>query len=254
MFLSDLNTRQIKKAYHHTIHLYREEARSQVSRSRGSGTSRSASRGSGTGHAEASSESAGVGESAGGAMMTPPTAEGPTEGWFTESSGSSSFYASGSSQSESAFESESESTGESSSETEGVTTGPVFVPIPVQELGSESEWGREEKLSKVAEMLKCQQQRHCFIKIDTEPTQPLRVPDVNTPYVSPETLSEYAAIVYRRQGSLPAAQVDKLLSESERQFMQRALGEGRPQAQLTAASQGDEDLFDAGPEFPVRNG
>ena len=32
MFLSDLNTRQIKKAYYHTTHLYREEVRTTRSR------------------------------------------------------------------------------------------------------------------------------------------------------------------------------------------------------------------------------
>ena len=35
MFLPDLNTRQIKKAYYHTIHLYREETRTIRSQAQG---------------------------------------------------------------------------------------------------------------------------------------------------------------------------------------------------------------------------
>ncbi|MDQ3819436.1 MAG: hypothetical protein M3362_17405, partial [Acidobacteriota bacterium] len=39
MFLPDLNTRQIKKAYYHTIHLYNEQRREVYSASKGEGTS-----------------------------------------------------------------------------------------------------------------------------------------------------------------------------------------------------------------------
>jgi hypothetical protein len=222
MFLPDLNSRQIKKAYYHTVHVYREEERSQVTRGTTHGTTWSSSSSHGSGSSFSSSESSGAGESSGGATMFPPGE--PTEGWFTESAGSSTFSSSGTSQSESEFSSESESTGGSESETNSVTTGPVFVPIPIKELGSETEWGREEKLSKVAELLKFQQQRHCFIKIDRSPTQPLRVPDVSTPNVEPETLLEYERMLHARYGSLSASAVDLLLAQNERDFIARALG------------------------------
>src|SRR5207302_4822096 len=83
-----------------------------------------------------------------------------------------------SSQSSSDFSSESETHGESHSESSGESQVPVWVPIPRQELTTEAEWTREEKLSKVAQLLKEQMQQHCFIKLDTEKTQPLLVPFV----------------------------------------------------------------------------
>jgi hypothetical protein len=181
--------------------------------------------------------------------MMPPGDGGDTEGWFTESAGKSSFSSWGSSDSSSESESFSEASGGSESETESVTTGTVFVPVPVRELGSESEWSREEKLSKIAEMLKYQQQRHCFIKIDTEPTQPLRVPDVITPHAEPETLAEYERMLHERHGSLPAPEVDRLLAENEAAFLDRALGPRKPAATIAAPVEADDDLFDSGPKF-----
>jgi hypothetical protein len=139
-------------------------------------------------------------------------------GWFSENKTESSFSSSGTSD----FESSGGSSSETWSESEGESIVPVWVPIPVQELGSEAEWSREEKVSKVAEMLKCQQQRHCFIKLDTEKTQPLKVPFVKEYSHSPDYLLEYQQAVYQQQGALPAYQVDQLLIESEQKFLTEA--------------------------------
>lgn len=228
MFLPDLNTRQIKKAYYHTIHVYREEEREQRTIGHTRGTSWSKASTMGTGRGSSSSEGTGFGTSS-----APLEGSGdPTEGWFTESSGMSD--------SESEFTSDTETEGGSESESESITIGTVFVPIPKQELGSETEWSREEKLSKVAELLKLQQQRHCYIKIDTIATQPLRVPDVDTPYVSPETLDDYERLVYSEQAALPAAQIDKLLAESEQEFMQRAAAPANSSNARAAQSAGED--------------
>jgi hypothetical protein len=186
MFLPDLNTRQVKKAYYHTIHLYEEQTR----------TIRGHSWGSASGNNLAAASGSGV-------------QTVPVEGWFGGDAVASN----------SSFNSSSSSESFSESESESETVVPVFVPIPVQELGSESEWGREEKLSRVAEMLKFQQQRHCFIKIDTEKTQPLKVPDVRAYGVSPEGMVEYQHEIYKRQGARPGAEIDKRLSENEQRFL-----------------------------------
>src|SRR5207249_881673 len=145
-----------------------------------------------------------------------------TEGWFTESSGSSSFSSDSSTQSSSEFTSESEGYGESDSESFGETVVPVWVPIPTQELTTEAEWTREEKLSKVAQLLKEQMQQHCFIKLEAEKTQPLLVPFVKDYGLSEKALLEYQHEVYKSQGALPAADVDRLLGESHQKFLNAA--------------------------------
>jgi hypothetical protein len=257
MFLPDLNERQIKKAYYHTIHLYEEQQRTVRSTSRATGTSESRnwseskgssistgtghSSGIGSGHNAGFSSSFGSGRSSSSSTSAPGSALGPlnTEGWFTtQSEGGSEFSTSGSSESfvdfssEGDFESSSETRSESSArggsttETQSQSSGesivPVWVPIPIQELGSEAEWSREEKVSRVAEMLKTQQQRHCFIKLDTVKTQPLQIPFVKDSALSQTRLAEYEQEVYTEQGALDGTAVDILLQNSEARFLAAA--------------------------------
>ena len=99
---------------------------------------------------------------------------------------------------------------------------PVFVPIPTQELGSEETWSREEKVSRVVQILKLQQQRHCYIRLNREKTQPLKVPKVEAPPVSPETVLEYRNAIFGAQGALPATEVDGILQDNERRFLEEA--------------------------------
>ena len=210
MFLPDLNTRQIKKAYYHTIHLYREETRHVRGSTSGFGIAQAVSTGMSSG------------------VSTPVE---DSEGWFGPAATggmtlSSDF--SGTSDATSSFESFSD------------VEVPVFVPIPKQELTSETEWTREEKVSQVTQMLKEQQQRHCFIKIDRERTQPLKVPLVRRYPVAAETLVAYEGDVYGAQDALAADTVDRSLKESEDRFLARALPEGL----------GEEETF-SGPEPEV---
>lgn len=223
MFLPDLNTRQIKKAYYHTTHIYREETRVIQSHTSGHSDSRGESWSSGSGSSSMSGtgQASGTSKSLPGSEMTIFTPF--TEGWFGESESTNQFSSSGSS----AYESSGGSSADTWSESEGETTVPVWVPIPIQELGSEAEWSRDEKVSKVAEMLKCQQQRHCYIKLDNEKTQPLKIPFVKDYSHPEENLLEYEQAVYREQGALPANQVDQLIAENEQKFLitaQEALG------------------------------
>jgi hypothetical protein len=124
--------------------------------------------------------------------------------------------------SESESTTDSETFGENESGTEGESVIPVWVPIPIQELGSEAEWSREEKVSKVAEMLKAQQQRHCFIKLDYEKTQPLMTSFVDDNSISSDFLLEYEQAIYKAQGALPAAEIDLLLEEQSASFLTAA--------------------------------
>ena len=144
------------------------------------------------------------------------------EGWSTEIRGTSDAVSNSYSNASSDFSSVSQSDSESESETEGETVVPVWVPIPIQELGSEAEANRETKLSRVAQLLKEQMQQHCFIKLDTDKTQPLLVPFVRDFGLPEQSLLEYQQEVYQKQHALPAADVDLLLEESRQKFLAAA--------------------------------
>jgi hypothetical protein len=231
MFLPDLNTRQIKKAYYHTIHLYDEQTRNVRSKSTGEGTSKSTNWSRGEGSATTSGSGYGSTSSSGQSFSSSSTVPGTfgaqgTEGWFSQgesiNNSSSDSYSDFSSDSHSEFSSEGGSEGESQFKSEGDAEVPVWVPIPVQELGSEAEWSREDKVSKVAEMLKHQQERHCFIKMDTEATQPLKIPFVRDYSQSDQYLLEYEKAVYEAQGAIAGPEVDLLLEENETRFLAAA--------------------------------
>lgn len=256
MFLPDLNTRQIKKAYNHTIHVYEEQTRLVRSRTVGEGTAEgmswsegrgtsvsegiSSSRSSGSGIAAGHSSSAGSGTNIGASFSatgSDPSMLG-TEGWYGESEGQSTFSASGFSESdvqfsssvdsethvtsESEFSSESRTVGSSRSSSQGESEVPVWVPIPVQELGSEAEWSREEKVSKIAEMLKYQQERHCFIKIHNEKTQSMLVPFVKPHYTNQANKKWYTEKLLTKHGALPTDEVDRLMESQENALLKTA--------------------------------
>lgn len=224
MFLPDLNTRQIKKAYYHTIHLYEEQTRIVRSHSTSHGSSTTHSEISGSGSASGFSSSTSAGSSSTTGFSGPGVAGAPNsvEGWFSQGETTSSVSSSAYSDAYSDFSAEGYAASESVSESEGETIVPVWVPIPVQELGSEAEWGLDEKRSKVAQMLKEQMQRHCFIKLDTEKTQPLLIPFVRDYSHRPADLLEYEQAVYQSQGALPAAEVDRLIEASATKFLTTA--------------------------------
>jgi hypothetical protein len=200
VFLHDLNTRQIKKAIYHTIHVFEEQTRIV----RGSSSTTSGGSGSGSGSSSSSGSSEGSSD--------------PVEGWFGNVNHpgmrtTSQFSTSASSANQSSFDSE--------SATESWTEIPVWVPCPKRELASETEWTREEKLSKIVELLKFQQRRHAFIKLGTERTQPLLVPFVHDRRVSRDALADYVAAIYKRQGALTGAEADRLLKEREIALLDR---------------------------------
>jgi hypothetical protein len=255
MFLPDLNERQIKKAYYHTIHLYEEQTRVvrseslgvALSESKGWTDSRGLSTSTGTAHSanvgsgssSGSSLAFGTGTQAGTSFSAPSAQSGlsGTEGWFSDGQSIGDFAVRGSSDSSSHFSSEgtskisSETWLEASSESAargtskfnntGKTVMPVWVPIPVQELGSEAEWSREEKVSKAAEMLICQMKQHCFIKLDEVKTQPLLIPTVRDYSYLREYLPQYEKEVALGHGAIPANEVDELIERSEIEFLQR---------------------------------
>ena len=187
MCLAELNERQVKKALYHTIHVYDEQTRTIHSDS------------------ETKSESNTESESDGSGSVD-------TEGWFetddsegdTVSTGESGGYA------ESEFSSSSSSQTIGRASQKGKSVVPVWVPIPKQELSSEQDWTLEEKRLKIAQMLKYQAERHCFVNLDQAGgTQPLCVPFIDAPTISAEMSAEYEKESCEKQGSIPAEEVDR---------------------------------------------
>jgi hypothetical protein len=140
------------------------------------------------------------------------------EQWFASTSGmtmsdmssSGSSFMSGSGSSDS----------ESWSDTEGEADIPIFFPVPFEELSSVQYYSLEEQLTEATVALKQQFQRHCFIKLPDQETQPLLVPFVKSWYTTQKNLEWYIGLHQQKQDALPAADVDHLLEEQESAFLQ----------------------------------
>jgi hypothetical protein len=95
---------------------------------------------------------------------------------------------------------------------------PIFFPVPFQELSSVQYYSLEEQLTELTGALKNQFQRHCFIQIRQQETQPLLVPfvePVTTFTYNRKNLDWYVGRQHEKQNALPAAEVDRLLIEQE---------------------------------------
>ncbi len=209
MFLPDLNSRQIKNCIYHTNHLYQMETLKGVSYTTGTTLSESDSTtiGTGTTAGRGTGESLSLSRNVQGLFpqaLVPADQVRSSAGQTTSTSNTQSI---------SASQADTSSTGWSQSHSKTVEYKPAFVPVPVRELTSETEWTLEEKRSRVAEMLKYQRQRHFFLKIDNEATQPLTALDVRPTAIDESKLEEYKCKIFQAQGALPAGEVDRLLEQ-----------------------------------------
>ena len=110
---------------------------------------------------------------------------------------------------------------------------PIFFPVPFQELSSVQYYSLDEQLTELTAALKQQFQRHCFIQIRQQDTQPMLVPFVETVTTftyNRSMLDYYVKRQHERQSALSAAEVDVLLEEQENALL-RAVGP-RIQAQI----------------------
>lgn len=95
---------------------------------------------------------------------------------------------------------------------------PIFFPVPFKELSSIQYYSVEEQLTQLTAAMKNQFQRHCFIQIRQQDTQPMLVPfvePVTTFNYSRKNLDWYVGRQHEKQNALPAADVDRLLVEQE---------------------------------------
>jgi hypothetical protein len=122
----------------------------------------------------------------------------------------------------------------SDSSSESEVDIPIFFPVPFQELSSVQYYSLEEQLTELTGALKNQFQRHCFIQIRQQETQPMLVPfvdPVTTFTYNRRNLDWYIDQQHKKQGALPAAEVDRLLIEQESSLLQ-TINVARPSEEL----------------------
>lgn len=140
--------------------------------------------------------------------------------------------------------SSSDSDSYSSSESEADI--PIFFPVPFQELSSVQYYSIEEQLTELTAALKIQFQRHCFIQIRQQETQPMLVPfvePVSTFIYSRQNLDWYITRQHEKQQALPAAEVDRLLDQQETALLQAAQPPFAATSAAAAASGGSGKDF-----------
>lgn len=135
----------------------------------------------------------------------------------------------GKSDSESEF---AEETGKSHTDGRSMVMGTRYAPRQELEKAMDVEWTREEKLSRCAEMLMNQAERHCFVKLPRKTAFPYEVPLVDSYLLNPATVLEYEKDL--NTNALPAAEVDRLLAQDEKRFL------------LEAPKENDHDRITAG--------
>jgi len=209
LFIGKLDPMKVKASIYQTK-FWPEYRRDKVY---GKGSSSGSSHGSSSGTAAASFSGLASGQS----FYTPdnwfgsPTSPGTTN----EVTSSGSTIASSSSYSDS----------DSYSSSESEADIPIFFPVPFQELSSVQYYTIDEQLTELTAALKLQFQRHCFIQIRQQETQPMLVPfvePVTTFTYDRKNLDWYIDRQHQKQKALPAAEVDRLLAEQETALLQAA--------------------------------
>ena len=135
---------------------------------------------------------------------------------------------------------------------------PIFFPVPFRELSSVQYYSIEEQLTELTAALKLQFQRHCFIQIRQQETQPMLVPfvePITTFTYSRENLDWYIDRQHQRQHALPAAEVDRLLEQQETALLKAAQSrsEIQPPANAGAGDFTESEPPDAAADSPIWN-
>jgi hypothetical protein len=136
----------------------------------------------------------------------------PTQVGTSSSVGNSQMSASGSS----------DMYAESEGASESVADIPILIPVPFQELSSVQYYPPEEQLLELTASLKEQYQRHAFIKIQQQETQPMLVPFVETFYTNESNSARYREKQLKKQSALSRDEVDRLLESQETALLKSA--------------------------------
>jgi hypothetical protein len=108
-----------------------------------------------------------------------------------------------------------ESSAQSDMEGESEADIPIFIPVPFKELSSVQYYTPEEQLLELTAALKEQYERHCFIKIHNQKTQPMLVPSVRAFHVSDRNKQWYIKKQFTKQHALSTSEVDRLIESQE---------------------------------------
>jgi hypothetical protein len=101
----------------------------------------------------------------------------------------------------------------------GVSDVPILLPVPFQELSGVQYYSPEEQLVELTAALKEQFQRHCFIKIHDQKTQPMRVPFVEPYFIPSKNKRWYEDRLYSRASALPPEVVDRAIAAQENELL-----------------------------------
>ena len=227
LFIGKIDPKKIKAAIYQTKHWYKYTREKVYSKSTSWSESDSYSEGSSTSSGFGSSNMSTTGQT-----MSPPSDDffssdmwfdGPQIQSLNESTGLSS------SDTQTSGSSSSESHSSSYGESEGVADIPVFVPVPFKELGSLQYYTTEEQLLELTQALKLNQQRHCFIQLPHQETQPLLIPLVKNFHVSEATIREFAAVKAREAQALtPQEADDRIFQDREDLLLLKGAATGTP--------------------------
>ena len=121
--------------------------------------------------------------------------------------------------------SEGYSDSDSYSSSESEADIPIFVPTPFEELSSVQYYSLDEQLTELTAALKQQFQRHCFIQIRQQETQPMLVPfvePVTTFTYNRAMLDFYIQQQHQRQRALSSYEIAILLAKQESSLLEAA--------------------------------
>jgi hypothetical protein len=245
LFIGKLDPLKIKAAIYQTKHWYKYVREKVYTRTTSRGESETSSSGRGSGTASGISNA-----SLSGQTYLPPSDDFLTGAmWFGDANPSalSESSTSGFSSADSSSEFSGESHSASRSESEGVADIPVFVPVPYQELSSVQYYTPDEQLLELTQALKLQQQRHCFVQLPNQETQPLLVPLVKDFYVSKTDVDWYVQKLARRANALTPEEANRRIFQDRQDLLQlqnrpseSAEVESTPQHQPRQEQQQDE--------------
>lgn len=207
MFIGELDPKRIKAAIYQTKFWpeYRRDKVHTTASTRSSGTSTGDSTGFGSGFNTTSGDFFQAGD------------------WFSGSRPAGSSTAS--SNSSFSFSGSGSSSSDSFSDMDGVADIPFFFPVPFKELSSIQYYTPEEQLLELTAALKAQFERHCFIKIRQQRTQPMLVPFVKSFYTTQRNLGWYRDKILQKHDALKPAEVDALIETRERALLKAANAE-----------------------------
>lgn len=107
------------------------------------------------------------------------------------------------------------SEGRAETESEAIADVPIYRPMPFHEAAKE--YSLEEQKWRMADNLKEQWARHCFVKVGNEKTQPMLVPIVKRPEIFITRLVEYQKkLMEKSPYSLPLPEARRAIEERQR--------------------------------------